>query len=279
MYCVRVSPGTEKKQVSKIADGFLPMYQSVNEYGRSGKYPVVPGYVFTQNYVPGTVQVPDDEWKIIEAISDPQPSVLDHANRMITEGPLRVIEGEITDIEAERISVCVRLLGDNRQYWLVVTPFDPETAETYRKPIPEEPEEDEKEGEKDMGEKMKVEYTAEQEAEMIARAEKVGIQQAAKEYSVSWQVIAGMKRRARGKKPEAEGAEGKKAEPVKKAEKKKKKETSAARMTAPEESDDELPAAPEDAEGLRIQNAVLREKAEKLEAQVARLKKALQVML
>ena len=74
------------------------MYDSMNENGRIGKHLVVPGYVFTPNYVPGTVQVPEGEWKIIDALSDPQPSVLDHANRLITEGPLQAIQGEITEL-------------------------------------------------------------------------------------------------------------------------------------------------------------------------------------
>ena len=96
MYCLRVGPGTEKKQARRIANGFLPMYHSVDEYGRDGKQPVVPGYVFTTQYVPGTVRVPEDEWKMIEALSNPQPSVLDHANRSVSEGPLKAVEGDIT---------------------------------------------------------------------------------------------------------------------------------------------------------------------------------------
>ena len=185
MYCLRVGPGTEKKQARKIANGFLPMYHSVDEYGRDGKQPVVPGYVFTTQYVPGTVRVPEDEWKMIEALSNPQPSVLDHANRSFSEGPLKAVEGDITEIEAERINVCVKLLGENRMYWLAVEPLDPETAETYRKPIPAVSEEDEdaagtepgkKTGENGTAQKgPKYTFTEAQIREMLELEARVGI--------------------------------------------------------------------------------------------------------
>ena len=272
MYCVRVAPGTEKRQVNRITEGFLPMYRTVNEYGRHGQHPVVPGYVFTPNYAPGMVQVPENEWKLIEAISDPEPSVLDHANRMITEGPLKAVEADITEIESERINICVRLLGENRPYWLIITPFDSETADTYRKPIPEEPENDVKAGKKPARGRVKVEFTEVQRAAMIARSEEVGTRQAAKEYSVPWQVIAGMKRKARAGKGGEEVAEEKKVDPGKKPGRRKKATVEAAGASG-------LLPVPEDAETLFIQNAVLRERAETLESQVARLKKALQELL
>jgi len=275
VYCLRVSPGTEKRQVGKTSEGFLPMYNSMNEKGRIGKHLVVPGYVFTPNYVPGTVQVPEDEWKIIDALSDPQPSVLDHANRLITEGPLQAIQGEITELEAERINVCVRLLGENRQYWLVVTPLDQETADTYRKPVAEEPAEDKQNGAKATNEKVKMEYTPEQEAEMIARSEEVGIRQTAEEYSVNWQVIAGMKRRARSKSGIAKSAVKTDSDPVRKPGKARKADGKLAKGVV----SSGMPAVPKDAEGLKIQNAVLRERAEKLEAEVEKLSKALHELL
>lgn len=269
MYCLRVSPGTERKQVRRIANGFLPMYHSMDEYGRDGKHLVVPGYVFTTQYVPGTVGVPEDEWKIIEALSDPQPSVLDHANRCITEGPLKAVEGDITEMEAERINVCVKLLGENRICWLVVEPLDPETAETYRKPILEEPSEDEIAADTEPRKKVrgsgtaqkgpKYTFTEEQIREMLALEARVGIQKAAKEYNVPWQTIAQYKRRDRKEKRNAAADTAGKA-PVQRA------------------AFTRLPEAPEDAEGLRIQNAILRERAAELEVQAERLKRALKAM-
>ena len=218
MYCLRVGPGTEKKQVRRIANGFLPMYHFVDEYGRDGKQPVVPGYVFTTQYVPGTVRVPEDEWKMIEALSDPQPSVLDHANRSVAEGPLKAVEGDITEIEAERINVCVKLLGENRMYWLAVEPLDPETAETYRKPIPAVSEEAEDAAEPEPGRRTrengtaqkgpKYTFTEEQIREMLELEARVGIQKAAKEYNVPWQTIAQYKRRDRKAKRIAGAAAG-----------------------------------------------------------------------
>lgn len=268
MYCLRVGPGTEKKQARRIANGFLPMYHSVDEYGRDGKQPVVPGYVFTTQYVPGTVQVPEDEWKMIEALSNPQPSVLDHANRSFSEGPLKAVEGDITEIEAERINVCVKLLGENRMYWLAVEPLDPETAETYRKPIPAVSEEDEDAAGTESGKKTgengtaqkgpKYTFTEAQIREMLELEARVGIQKAAKEYNVPWQTIAQYKRRDRKAKRIAGAAAGQ----------------TAAQQTVFQI----LPEAPEDEEGLRIQNAVLRERAAELEARAEQLKRALEAL-
>ena len=162
--------------------------------------------------------------------------------------------------------------------------------------------------------KQKVEYTPEQEAEMIARSEEVGVQQAAKEYSVPWQVIAGMKRRANAKDGGKETPKAQKAKPGKKAGKAKKMKATADDVPAenagaantaeaaleaePAENAAVLPekGIPEPAENeevmletetsalteiepLKIENAVLREKISKLELQVAKLKKSLQELL
>ena len=85
MYCVKVEPGKERIKVRQVASGFLPSYREADEKGRPDerKRFVVPGYVFMLQYAPGAVPVPEEEWKIIEAISDPAPSTLDFANQKI----------------------------------------------------------------------------------------------------------------------------------------------------------------------------------------------------
>ena len=132
---------------------------------------------------------------------------------------------------------------------------------------------------REMSEKgnQKVEYTPEQEAEMIARSEEVGIQQAAKEYSVPWQVIAGMKRRANAKDGGKKAPKARKAEPGKKAGKVKKAETVA--EVAPAENVSVAPKSEvkvsAEVEALKIENAVLRERILKLEVQAEKLKNSL----
>ena len=308
MYCTRVTPGTERKQVQRIVNGVLPLYQSVDEYGRGGKHLVVPGYVFTSRYTPGTAEVPENEWMIIKALSNPTPSVFDHANRTFAEGPLKAVEEYITDVEAERIRISVKILGENREYWPAVKPLDPVAAEAFRKSVPEEPvpaddgKDETGETQKTRGEKTV--FTPEQEAEILARAEEVGTRQAAEEYSVSWQVIAGMKRRARGKNAGAEAPEKPKAGRGRKAEADTPEETEAGRgrkaeADTPEETEagsgkkrgrrrksevkqesaGEMPAAPNDADALQAENAALRERVAKLEIQAEKLKMALRELL
>ena len=246
----------------------------INEYGHGEKHLVVPGYVFVPQYTPGTVQVPEDEWKIIETISDPQPSIFDHANRTFTEGPLKMVEVNITDVEEDRIRACVKLLGQDRWYWLAVTPLDPDVASAYRRTIPEEGRDlhfaespvwvlDEKGRSmvvEDRKKKEKPLFTEEQEAQMLARAEEIGTVKAAEEFSVPWQVIAGMKRRARGKSAGEIVPEAKKGELTKKPGRKKK-------------------GIKKDAESLKAENAELRERFAKLEAQLKKLKRALLELL
>ena len=263
----------------------MPTVRSVDEYGRDGKQLAVPGYVFTPQYAPGTVQVPEDEWKIIEALADPAPSVFDHANRTFAEGPLRDVEAEITDIEAERIRLCVKLLGENREYWLAVTPLDPETAEAFRKAVPEMPvsadggtdESGGSGGRTVMSEKAV--FTQEQEAEILARAEEVGTKQAAEEYSVSWQVIAGMKRRARGKKAGTDAPEKPEVQPGRTGRTESEPEASPGRKRGRPRKADSMPEAPGDEDGLRVENAVMREKAAALEKRVRKLNRVLQIMM
>ena len=321
MYCVKVEPGKERIKVRQVASGFLPSYREADEKGRPDerKRFVVPGYVFMLQYAPGAVPVPEEEWKIIEAISDPAPSTLDFANQKITEGPLQAVEGNITAFEENRIRVYVNLLGENRWYRLAVVPFAAEAAEegsdgagaagdagadgsdgaaadgagadgsdgTIAADGAGETAKGEKE---DMSEIARSGYTKEQEAQMIARAEEIGVRAAAAEYGVNWQVVAGMKRRAKNGGKEA--AEEKKPAKVPKTEAAAPKTAGeTAQATAAEEAARETAgtpaetatatetAAPGDIEALKVENAILREKIEKMEAQVEKLRKALQELI
>lgn len=293
MYCVKVEPGKERIKVRQVTSGFLPSYREADEKGRPDerKRFVVPGYVFMLQYAPGAVPVPEDEWKMIEAISDPAPSTLDFANRKIVEGPLQAVEGNITAFEENRIRVYANLLGENRWYRLAVVPFVPEAAEEGSDgTIAAEGAGETAKGEKeDMSEIARSGYTKEQEAQMIARAEEIGVRAAAAEYGVNWQVVAGMKRRAKNGGKEA--AEEKKPAKAPKTEAAAPKTAAAPEKTAAGEAARETAgtpaetatatetAAPGDIEALKVENAILREKIEKMEAQVEKLRKALQELI
>lgn len=293
MYCVKVEPGKERIKVRQVTSGFLPSYREADEKGRPDerKRFVVPGYVFMLQYAPGAVPVPEDEWKMIEAISDPAPSTLDFANRKIVEGPLQAVEGNITAFEENRIRVYVNLLGENRWYRLAVVPFVPEAAEEGSDgTIAAEGAGETAKGEKeDMSEIARSGYTKEQEAQMIARAEEIGVRAAAAEYGVNWQVVAGMKRRAKnGGKEAAEEKKPAKAPKTEAAapktavapEKTAAGENAATAVDTPAETATATEtAAPGDIEALKVENAILREKIEKMEAQVEKLRKALQELI
>ena len=319
MYCVKVEPGKERIKVRQVASGFLPSYREADETGRPDerKRFVVPGYVFMLQYAPGAVPVPEEEWKMIEAISDPAPSTLDFANRKIVEGPLQAVEGNITAFEENRIRVYANLLGENRWYRLAVVPFVPEAAEgsdgagaagnagadgsdgaaaygagadgsdgTIAADGAGETAKGEKE---DMSEIARSGYTKEQEAQMIARAEEIGVRAAAAEYGVNWQVVAGMKRRAKNGGKDA--AEEKKPAKAPKTEAAAPKTAAAPEKTAAGEAAPKAAGTPAETatatetaasgniEALKVENAILREKIEKMEAQVEKLRKALQELI
>ena len=294
MYCVKVEPGKERIKVRQVASGFLPSYREADEKGRPDerKRFVVPGYVFMLQYAPGAVPVPEEEWKIIEAISDPAPSTLDFANQKITEGPLQAVEGNITAFEENRIRVDgAGAAGDAGADGSDGAAADGAGADGSDGTIAADGAGETAKGEKeDMSEIARSGYTKEQEAQMIARAEEIGVRAAAAEYGVNWQVVAGMKRRAKnGGKEAAEEKKPAKAPKTEAAAPKTAGET--AQATAAEEAARETAgtsaetatatetAAQGDIEALKVENAILREKIEKMEAQVEKLRKALQELI
>ena len=276
MYCIKVEPGRERVRVRDFSYGFLPSYMPVDDAGKNlGKRLVVPGYVFLMQRVQRSEEVPDEEWKVIEAVSDPRPSVLDASTGMITEGPLKEIREKVAAVEEKRIRIRAVLFGEERLFWLPVRTADEaepagesaaaeKTAvqqneqETPAENGPQRMEETDRENpgadsgdrEKHTAKKPKNVFSDGQKAEMLARAEEVGVQTAAKEYGVPWQMIAQIKRRAAEKK--------------------------AAGLPAVQAAEKPVPG---NAEALKAENAALRDKISKLEAQVAKLKKAIRELM
>ena len=65
MYCIKVTPGSERIKVRQVASGFNPKYREAEANGKiSDKRLAVPGYVFTMQFTPGAKKVPEAEWKI-----------------------------------------------------------------------------------------------------------------------------------------------------------------------------------------------------------------------
>ena len=284
MYCINVTPGSERIKVRQVASGFNPKYREAEGKGKiSDKRLVVPGYVFTMQFTPGARKVPDAEWKIIEAVSDPHPSTVDQRKRKVVEGPLKSIEDMISVIQADRVKVTAMILGEERSYWLPVDKLEDEASS------PEKVADEGAGGDADAGDsdtsansaegrkaekqrkalqilKSKYDFTEEQKAAMMARAEEIGYREAAKEFSVPWQAIAQLKRREREKNgiPVAPKA-------PKTGTRKRRKKGAA--------GNPELSSPPEDIESLKIQNQMLREKLSKLEKRAEKLKRALLEML
>ena len=292
MYCVKVDEGRERARVRDYHSGFLPSYKPAYLFSpdfparpnvRGAKHLVVPGYIFMLRRAPRSQPVDEEEWKIIEAISDSHPSVLDPETGKIIDGPLKDLNHLVTRVEGDHVRITVTLLGLERRYWIQVSFPAPasesseetaeggaeESAENKAEAAPEEEKEgtpEEKEKEKTDREEpnmsQKPDYTPEQQAAMLARAEEIGIHAAAKEYGIPWQTLTHMKRRA---EKEA-GQVPARAEKPKKAAagKEKKKEKPDISVETEEAGDD-----------LKVENAILKEKIAKLETKVKKLQKAL----
>ena len=135
MYCVKVEKGRERASVRNYQTGFLPTYKPAllippdsSKYRRTFplntkgvKKFVVPGYVFMLRKDPRSQPVNEEEWRIIEAISNSKISILDQAAGKITSGPLTTINHLITQIEEDRVQIKARILGEDRKYWLQVS--------------------------------------------------------------------------------------------------------------------------------------------------------------
>lgn len=256
MYCIKAHEGRERIEVRYYQNGFLPSCRPVDISGKEeGKRLVVPGYIFMLKPVPRAEKVPDAEWKVIEAVSDPRISRADFSRGKITDGPLKTIEDLISEISAYRVKVSAVLLGKLREFWLPVRGAEEiQTApETENISTHETGGDNGNSGtDKGIGEEKsvagkKTEFSEEQIAEMLSRAEEIGIHAAAKEFSVPWQTLAMIRRKKAGEK-----------------------------RTSSIGSPTEIPDSPA---ALKKENAVLRERISELEGVISRLKNAFRELM
>ena len=88
MYCIRVKVGQERLLVGMYSSAFIPSYISAEAHPYKGERKlVVPGYIFTIQKESKAILVPEEEWRIIEALSDTQPSFVDDMGKILS-GPL-----------------------------------------------------------------------------------------------------------------------------------------------------------------------------------------------
>ncbi len=273
MYALKVDLGRENVAVRQVNGGFLPTYQPVNNWKRL----VVPGYVFIPDNTDGAVEVPENEWKIIEAVSDPRISTWNPETGTIIDGPLSDLE--ITKVDQQQSAVLIRavLLGSPQNYWLKVW-IGTEPPEE-----PEEPADDteESQGKKGKGDKKmageKVNYTEEQMQEAVKMAEEKGIRAAADELGIPWQTVTSWVRKSDPNRPTVRRP--KKQKTADEAPAPKGKPGRKPKKQPAEQPEAPAPAPSADLVALKSENAVLREKVAKLEAQVVKLQKAIQELL
>ncbi len=246
MYAVKIESGKERIRVRSYNNGFLPSYVSAAEESMGKRMYVVPGYVFTMTRVGGAEKIPDSDWKIIEAISDKNPSTLDVNTGKIIDGPLKDLLILRVNPALKAVLIRARLLGVTRDYWLAVRfrdgsqeedPIpDSDSATTgaktdtqkkktknninksTKKSIKKETKKNTTEGGK-MGKDQKT-YTDEQIQAAVERAKEIGIHAAGREAGMPWQVVMAAARKA--------GVEITPKQVNRKQEEKKKQKTSAA---------------------------------------------------
>ena len=182
MYAVKVEQGRERFEVRRISSGFLPSYRvySGSSDGASVRWPVIPGYVFSLVMVRNAIIVSEEEWEIIDRLSDSRPSVID------------------AEVKTGRNFVQIRanLLGEERTYHLLC-----ETAEEAEK---------KKEGKGSAKtENARAESPEEETAAMLKRVEEVGVHAAAREFGIAWQTLARIRRQATGSTGTEKKAEAK----------------------------------------------------------------------
>lgn len=262
MYCVKVGVGKERARVRDYHSGFLPSYKPAFLYpsdshlnwkprlnDRGVKRFIVPGYVFLFQYAARSTLVAENEWKVIEAISDIHLSTLDPDTEQIVEGPLKEVNHLITQVDGDCIQISVDLLGVQRQYWLRVSLTSSAITERTTEIAIE----------KDRTMKQKTEYSQEQIAAMLERAEKIGIHAAANEYGIAWQTLTRMKQKAES----GDLSAGTKKD-IKKPKQKSSNAQSKKKASDVEKSKSEL----------LVENAMLKERITKLEEKIKTFQKA-----
>ena len=258
MYCVNVGEGKERARVRDYHSGFLPSYKPAFLYppdshmnrkprpnDRGIKRFIVPGYVFLFQYAARSTLVPENDWKVIEAISDTRLSRLDPGTGRIVEGPLKEVNHLITQVDGDCIQLKANLFGVQRQYWLRVSLASSGVTERTTETAVEE--------ERTM--RQKAEYPQEQISAMLERAEIIGIHATADEYGLAWQTLMSIKKKAKS---------GDLSAGTKKPQQKSSKAQYKRKTSDEEKSKSELLA----------ENALLKEKIAKLEAKIKKFQKA-----
>jgi len=111
MYALKVEQGKERILVRHISSGFVPSFQA-----KPGvRLLVVPGYVFSLVKVARSELVPENEWEIIEKISNSKPSVISKDGIFIS-GPLTGLDQYIVRREQNKVKISVKLFNRQREY-------------------------------------------------------------------------------------------------------------------------------------------------------------------
>ena len=119
MFIMKTDQGRERIKVRSIRSGFLPFYNSFAR-GNRGKQLVIPGCIFTINWITSAEKISDEEWTLIEAISDPRPSLVDPESETIIDGPLKLLQPYVVKFGRgfHTALINVTLLGEERTYWV-----------------------------------------------------------------------------------------------------------------------------------------------------------------
>ena len=140
MYYIKVPEGKERKIASDYPYAFLPSYTYIKplnpektEFGIERRL-IVPGYIFTIRNERTAEHVPGGEWRIIEALSDPNPSFMNEEGQIVS-GPLAEYNHLVTDIKDDNVRIQASLLEQDRIYGIRVR----KAAEVPVSPTAEEP--------------------------------------------------------------------------------------------------------------------------------------------
>ena len=247
MYAVKVEQGRERFEVRRISSGFLPSYRvySGSSDGASVRWPVIPGYVFSLVMVKNAIIVSEEEWEIIDRLSDSRPSIIDEEGKIVS-GPLAGLSHLVVKSGRNFVQIQANLLGEERTYHLLC-----ETAEKTEK-------KKESKGSAKT-ENAKAESSDEKTEAMLKRVEEIGVHAAAREFSIAWQTLARIKRQAAG----TAGTE-RKVEVKEKPDRQKSVKAAAQEQVATD---------------LETENAILRKQVEQLMTTLESIKKALSRIL
>ena len=255
MYCIKVPVGQERKELIKYSGAFLPSYISVDSdstsiyKSRDKRRYIVPGYIFSINKEGKAVTVPEKEWQVIEALSDPHPSFIDEEGKIVY-GPLTGLNDLIKSTEDNRIQIQANLLGEERTYWIQVRNAGEEKESTTENKQPDTKTEKK--------ETAKMEYTQEQIRQILIDAEINGIHAAARSAGVPWQTILRWARERKMNIPSRKHISARKR----------------AEKANPETNEESATTNPDHSQA-KAENAALKKRVKQLEEEIRKLQKAI----